>query len=72
VALATLRLTDEERLYPIGITWIALVSSVVLAFCLDWQVWLIGLGVVGIGLLWHLVAYRISLITGLSTMMNEE
>ena len=72
VGLATLRLSDEERLYPIAITWIALISSVVLAFCLDWQVWLIGLGVVGIGLLWHWVAERISLTADLSTMVNEE
>ncbi|OCQ91731.1 amino acid permease [Oscillatoriales cyanobacterium USR001] len=72
VALATLRLSDEERLYPIGITWISLVSSVVLAFCLDWQVWLVGLGVIGIGMIWHLVAHRIYLAGDLSTIVNEE
>jgi APA family basic amino acid/polyamine antiporter len=72
VGLATLRLSDEERLYPIAITWIALISSVVLAFCLDWQVWLVGLGVIGIGMLWHLIAHRIYLASVLSTMVNEE
>ncbi|MDB9512860.1 amino acid permease [Kamptonema animale CS-326] len=72
VALATLRLSNEERLYPIGITWIALLSSVVLAFCLDWQVWLVGLGVIGIGIIWHLVAHQIYLAAGLSTTVSEK
>ncbi|HLO50470.1 MAG TPA: amino acid permease, partial [Kamptonema sp.] len=72
VALAAFRLSDKERLYPIAITWIALVSSVVLAFCLDWQIWLVGLGVIGIGMIWHLIAHRIYLASDLSTMVNEE
>ncbi|WP_019487600.1 MULTISPECIES: hypothetical protein [Kamptonema] len=47
-------------------------SSVVLAFCLDWQVWLVGLGVIGIGIIWHLVAHQIYLAAGLSTTVSEE
>ena len=71
VSLAALRLSDEERFYPKGMTWIALLSSVLLTSCLKWQVWLIGLGAIGIGIVWHFAARQITLALNQSLTANE-
>ena len=49
--LAALRLT--ERLYNKAWSWCGLLACVMLAFSIEWQVWSVGLAVLGVGLLWH-------------------
>ncbi|MEM9214625.1 MAG: APC family permease [Cyanobacteria bacterium P01_F01_bin.150] len=56
VSLAALQLSEEERLYPRWVTWVSLSSGFFLAFWIEWQVWLIGFGLIGVGLIWHSVA----------------
>ncbi len=60
VSLAALRMSDEERLYPKWLTWVSLLSSMFLAFWVEWQIWLIGLGIIGIGFVWHFAVHRIN------------
>ncbi len=49
---AALRLSPQERLYPQWIAWVGLVSCGFLAFWVDRQIWLWGLGLIGLGLGW--------------------
>ena len=58
--LAALRLPKEERLYLPLIAWGGLAACLFLAFWVERQIWLIGLGLIGAGLLWHTVARRLS------------
>ncbi|HUF73394.1 MAG TPA: hypothetical protein VMR74_10895 [Gammaproteobacteria bacterium] len=58
--LATLRISAEDRLYPRWVSWLGLVCCLGLAFWVDPRVWLTGLGLIVIGLLWHAVARRSS------------
>ena len=58
--LAALRLPPAERLYPRWIAWAGLVACLFLAFWVDWQIWLVGLGLIVVGLLWHLAAQRLA------------
>ncbi len=51
--LAALNLSTNERLYPRWIGWIGLFSCLFLAFWVDRQIWIIGLGLIGVGLIWH-------------------
>ncbi len=51
--IAALRLSESERLYGKAWGWIGLFSCLGLAFAIDWQVWSVGLGILGIGLVWH-------------------
>ena len=51
--LAALRLSQNERLYGKIWAWIGLVACLGLAFAIEWQVWSAGLGILGIGLVWH-------------------
>ncbi|HEV7282974.1 MAG TPA: amino acid permease [Pirellulaceae bacterium] len=57
--LAALRLTPEERLYPRWIAGAGLGACLFLAFWVEARIWLVGLSVIGIGLLWHLVCRRL-------------
>lgn len=57
--LAALRLPKEKRLYSTLIAWAGLAACLFLAFWVDRQIWLIGLGLIGAGLLWHVVAGRL-------------
>jgi len=50
---AALQLTDSERLYGRAWAWFGLLACLGLAFAIEWQVWSIGLGILGVGLLWH-------------------
>lgn len=59
VGLAALRLSDEQRLYPVWMSLFALFSGLFLAFWIEWQVWLIGLGLIAVGLVWHFVASKL-------------
>ncbi|KRH95813.1 MULTISPECIES: APC family permease [Cylindrospermopsis] len=54
-SLSALQIGDQERLYPKWISWFSLCSSVVLAFCIEWYYWTIGLGLVIVGLIWRFI-----------------
>jgi APA family basic amino acid/polyamine antiporter len=56
--LAALRIASQDRLYPRWISWLGLVCCVGLAFWVEPDVWLTGLGLIVIGLVWHAVARR--------------
>lgn len=55
---AALRLTPEERLYSRVYALVGLAACLFLAFWVDVSVWLTGLGVIALGLLWHKIAER--------------
>jgi APA family basic amino acid/polyamine antiporter len=57
--LAALRLSNEERLYPRVIPWLGLAACLFLAFWVDRPVWIAGLGLMALGLLWHQAAKRL-------------
>lgn len=58
--LSALQLKGEERLYPKWIGWVGLAACLFLAFWVEVQIWLIGLGMIGVGLIWHAVAQRVN------------
>lgn len=47
--LSALRLPVEARLFPRWVAWAGLISCFGLAFFVEWQVWLAGLGLLGVG-----------------------
>jgi APA family basic amino acid/polyamine antiporter len=53
---AALRLPREQRRYPRWISLLGLASCLFLAFWVEWKVWLTGLGVILVGLIWHAAA----------------
>lgn len=53
--LAALQLKPDERLYSRAFAWCGLLACVFLAFWVQWHIWLIGLGVIALGLLWRAV-----------------
>jgi APA family basic amino acid/polyamine antiporter len=53
--LAALKLPVEQRLYPRWIAVLGLLSCLFLAFWVEWQTWLTGLGMIVAGLAWHWV-----------------
>jgi APA family basic amino acid/polyamine antiporter len=57
--LAALRLTASERLFPPVLAWIGLASCLFLAFRVEANVWLFGLGTLGVGVLWQVLAGKI-------------
>ena len=63
VSMAALRMSDEERVYPKWLAVFALFFSLFLAFWIEWQIWLTGLGLIVVGLLWHFAFNRINLKT---------
>lgn len=56
--LAALRLPDDKRLYPSWIAALGLGGCLLLAVFVDWQVLLVGVGLLAIGLLWQSMAQR--------------
>jgi APA family basic amino acid/polyamine antiporter len=60
--LAALQLSKEHRLYPRALAWCGLFGCLVLACWVEWKIWIVGLGIIGAGLLWHALArrYRVS------------
>jgi APA family basic amino acid/polyamine antiporter len=56
--LAALQLKAQERLFPRYLAWLGLTACLFLAFWVEPQIWLVGLGLIGIGLIWHSVARR--------------
>jgi basic amino acid/polyamine antiporter, APA family len=57
--LAALRLPMEKRLYSPLFAWGGLGACLFLAFWVEWRIWIIGLAMILIGLLWHAVAQRL-------------
>ena len=53
--LAALRLPQEHRIYPRLVSWAGLAACLLLAWFVDVQVWVAGLALIGLGLLWHTV-----------------
>jgi basic amino acid/polyamine antiporter, APA family len=57
--LAALRLPKSKRLYSPVFAWSGLAACLFLAFWVERQIWLIGLGLIIVGLIWHAVAERV-------------
>lgn len=53
--LSALQLRDDERLFPRWVSWMGLGACLFLAFWVEWQIWLIGLGLLAIGLGWQVL-----------------
>ncbi len=58
--LAALRLTPQERLFPRWVAWVGLASCLFLAFWVETSIWLTGVGLIGVGLVWHAAAQRLN------------
>jgi APA family basic amino acid/polyamine antiporter len=58
--LAAIRLSEDERLYPRAIPWLGLFACLFLAFWVERRFWMIGLGLIATGLLWHWTALRLA------------
>lgn len=56
--LCAIRLKPEERLYPVWISYLGLLSCLSLAFFVEWRVLLTGLCLIAFGLVWKAVAAR--------------
>ena len=56
---AALRLDATQRLYPRWIPALGLIGCLGLAFWVDWSIWLAGLGLIALGLVWHTTAKSI-------------
>lgn len=54
--LAALRLPREQRRYPLAFAWLGLASCLGLAFWVEPAVWVTGLGLLVLGLVWQRVA----------------
>ena len=51
--LCALRLPPEQRLYRIWPAWCGLVACLLLAWRVDWFVWLTGVGLIALEIVWH-------------------
>lgn len=55
---AALRLAPADRLYPRFFPWAGLIGCLGLAFWVQKEIWLVGLILITIGLIWHRIAQR--------------
>ena len=62
--LAALRLPRESRLYPSAVAAVGLASCLLLAFWVNWRAWTIGIGVIVLGLFWHVLRSPFRRMTG--------
>jgi basic amino acid/polyamine antiporter, APA family len=53
--LAALRLSPAERLYPQWLAWVGLTACLFLAFWVEKQIWLVGLALIAVGLIWRAI-----------------
>ncbi len=58
--LAALQLSDDQRYYPRFISWAGLVACFFLAFWVEVWIWMVGLGLVALGLVWFEISRRLS------------
>jgi len=56
--LAALQLGREERLFAPVFPWCGLVACLGLAFWVEWRIWLAGLALIGLGLVWRWLRRR--------------
>ena len=56
--LCAIRLSEEERLYPVWISYLGLLACLSLAFFVEWRALSTGLALVLIGLGWKVVTLR--------------
>ena len=56
--LCAIRMKPGERLYPIWPAYLGLAACLTLAFFVDWEIWLTGLGLIIIGLAWRVCFNR--------------
>jgi len=56
---AALKIPTAMLLYPRWLAWAGLFGCLFLAFWVDRQIWLTGLGLIGAGLVWHWAAQSI-------------
>ncbi|RQH45676.1 amino acid permease [Okeania hirsuta] len=56
---AALKLSSEERLYPKWLGWLGLAACLFLAFWVEQQIWLVGLALILVGLIWHSLIHRL-------------
>jgi len=54
--LAALRLPKDKRLYSPLIAWGGLAACLALAFFVEREIWMVGLGLIAAGLVWHAAA----------------
>lgn len=59
--LSALRLSAQERLYPKWIAGVGLAGCLVLAFWVEQQIWLVGLGLIVAGLAWKTIVLPLAL-----------
>lgn len=57
--LASLVMPSEQKIYPKFFAWMGLLACLFLAFWVELKIWLTGLLLIGIGLVWHLVSQRL-------------
>lgn len=57
---AALKLPTEERLYPKWLGWLGLLACLFLAFWVEREIWLTGLALIVVGLIWHNVAQKLN------------
>ena len=53
--LCALRLKKEQRIYPVVFSWIGFFCCITLAFWVDKEIWLIGLGMIVLGLILQVI-----------------
>ncbi len=58
--LAALRLPGDQRRYPRIVPALGLLSCLGLAFWVESGIWMVGLGLIGVGLVWHWIRRRFS------------
>ncbi len=71
ISLAALRISEEQRLYPQWISWLSFWSSLLLAFFIEWYYWLISLGLIGVGLIWHFAFRQLNSKENLPVTLKE-
>jgi APA family basic amino acid/polyamine antiporter len=53
--LAALRLPQEKRLYPRAVAWCGLLACLSLAFFVEREIWMAGIGLIAAGVIWHAI-----------------
>lgn len=56
---AALQLKGDQRLFPKWVSWAGLIACLSLAFWVPTEVWLFGLLLIALGLIWHEIANRV-------------
>jgi APA family basic amino acid/polyamine antiporter len=59
--LSALQIPNEDRLYPKWIAWAGLIACFFLAFWVEQQIWLVGIGLIIVGLIWKTLVRKLIL-----------